>query len=332
MVKLGILSFAHLHAYSYAHCVNLIPEAELSAIWDDDKERGKDASQKYQTNFVEDLDEFLSLPLDGVIITSENVNHKPMAIKSAEAGKWILCEKPLATTIEDAMCMINTCKKVGVGLGVAFPCRFLTPILKAKEYIRSGKLGTILSISCTNNGSYPGGWFGDVKLSGGGAVMDHTVHVADLLRWMLDKEFDSVYCELGNQMHKGILETDDMGCLQLEMEGGIQVSHIASWNRPKSFPTWGDVTMEFIGTKGVLYLDAFNQKLNIYSDFAMKTEWGFWGDNPDLGLIQDFVKSIQEKRDPMSKGIDGLRSVEVTVFAYESYKAGKKVKIKRAKC
>lgn len=331
MIKLGIMSFAHLHAYSYAHCVNSIPDVELTAIWDDDKARGKEASEKYNTKFIENVDDFLSLPIDGVIITSENVNHKPLAVKSAQAGKWVLSEKPLATTIEDALFMIETCKKAGVGLGVAFPCRFLTPILRVKEYLQDGKLGDILAIACTNNGSYPGGWFSNVELSGGGAVMDHTVHVADLLRWMLDKEFDSVYCELGNQVHKGVFETDDMGCLQLEMTGGLQVSHIASWNRPKSFPTWGDVTMEIIGTKGVIYVDAFNQKLNIYSDFAMKTEWGFWGDNPDLALIQDFTKSIQEKRDPMSTGLDGLRSVEVTVFAYESFKAGKRVKIKKAK-
>lgn len=331
MIKLGIMSFAHLHAYSYAHCVNSIPDVELTAIWDDNKARGKEASEKYNTKFVENIDDFLSLPIDGVIITAENVNHKPLAVKSAQAGKWVLSEKPLATTIDDALFMIETCKKAGVGLGVAFPCRFLTPILRVKEYIQEGKLGEILAIACTNNGSYPGGWFSDVNLSGGGAVMDHTVHVADLLRWMLNKEFESVYCELGNQVHKGVFETDDMGCLQLEMERGLQVSHIASWNRPKSFPTWGDVTMEIIGTKGVIYVDAFNQKLNIYSDFVMKTEWGFWGDNPDLALIQNFVKSIQEKREPMSTGLDGLRSVEVTVFAYESFKAGKRVKIKKAK-
>ncbi|HOK08234.1 MAG TPA: Gfo/Idh/MocA family oxidoreductase [Candidatus Hydrogenedens sp.] len=331
MIKVGIMSFAHLHAYSYAHCLCSLPDVELTAIWDDDVERGKDAAQKYNTKFVESMDEFLSLPTDGVVITSENVNHKPMVIKAGEAKKWILCEKPLATTIEDAKMMIKTCREEGVGLGIAFPCKFLAPIIRAKEYIESGKLGTILSISCTNNGFYPGGWFGDISLSGGGATMDHTVHVADILRWITGKEFKSVYCELGNQVHKKTLTTDDIGCLQLEMEGGIQVSHIASWSRPKSFPTWGDVTLEFVGTKGVLYVDAFNQKLNVYSDFAMKTEWAFWGDNPDMGLISDFVKSIQERRDPISTGLDGLRSVEVTVFAYESANTGKRVNIKKEK-
>ncbi|HOV33011.1 MAG TPA: Gfo/Idh/MocA family oxidoreductase [Candidatus Hydrogenedens sp.] len=331
MVKIGIMSFAHLHAYSYAQCLNELPEVEFTAIWDDSPDRGKEASKKFNSKYVADIDKFLSLPLEGVIIPSENAKHKYLAEKAAVAGKWILCEKPLATTIEDATSIIQACKKAGVGLGIAFPCRFIPSIVKAKEYIQSGKLGTLLSISCTNNGTYPGGWFAEKELSGGGAVMDHTVHVVDLLRWMLGKEFNDVYCELGNQVHKGKFDVDDMGCLQMEMDGGIQISHIASWSRPKSFPTWGDVTMEFIGTEGVLYLDAFNQKLNVYSDFAMKTEWSFWGDNSDLIMIQDFVKSIQEKRDPLATGLDGLRAVEVTIFAYESAKIGKKVKIKKSR-
>lgn len=328
MIKIGIMSFAHLHAYSYAHCVNSIPGVELTAVWDDNKERGKDASEKYNTKFIEHLDDFLGLPLDGVIITSENANHKWMVEKCASAKKWILCEKPLATTIEDAISMVNTCRKAGVGLGIAFPCRFIPAIERTRDYVRSGKLGEVLAISCTNNGSYPGGWFSDVRLSGGGATMDHTVHVVDVLRWMFDKEFEWVYCDLGNQVHKGVFDTDDIGVLQLEMEGGIQISHIASWSRPKSFPTWGDVTLEIVGTKGVLYVDAFNQKLNVYSDAVMKAEWAFWGDNPDLALIEDFVNSIKEKRDPLSTGVDGVRSVEITVYAYESAKAQKKIKVK----
>ncbi|MCX8064794.1 MAG: Gfo/Idh/MocA family oxidoreductase [Candidatus Hydrogenedentes bacterium] len=331
MIRIGIMSFAHLHAYSYAHCVNSLPGVELTAIWDDDKNRGKEASEKYNTRFVENLDDFLGLPIDGVIITSENANHKRMVEECASAKKWILCEKPLATTIEDSISMVNTCRREKVGLGIAFPCRFIPAIERARDYIGSGKLGTILAISCTNNGTYPGGWFSEVSLSGGGATMDHTVHVVDVLRWMLNKEFEWVYCDLGNQMHKGVFDTDDIGVLQLEMEDEIQVSHIASWSRPKSFPTWGDVTMEIVGTKGVLYVDAFNQKLNVYSDAVMKAEWAFWGENPDLALIEDFVHSIEEKRDPLSTGVDGVRSVEVTVYAYESAKAQKKVKIKRNK-
>lgn len=326
MAKLGIMSFAHMHAYSYAAAINELAEAELFAIWDDDATRGKAAADQFKAPFMANMDAFLASGLDGVIICSENVKHRAMAEAAAKAGKWILCEKPLATTIEDAQAMIDVCKKSGVGLGTAFPCRYVAPLMAAKEDLDSGRFGTIYAAACTNNGSFPGGWFADEKLSGGGATMDHTVHVVDLLRWMFGKEVTRVYCENGNLIREGI-GTDDVGSLHLEMEGGIKVSHIASWNRAKSFPTWGDVTMEIIAENGVLNVDAFNQKVDVYNDTAMKAEWVCWGDNADLGLVRDFAAACDEKRDPAITGYDGLKAVEVTVAAYKSAKSGEMVSV-----
>ncbi len=151
--------------------------------------------------------------------------------------------------------------------------------------------------------------------------------MADLLRWMLGKEFTSVYCELGNQLHQKTLKTDDLGSLNLEMEGGIQVSHLASWSRPKTFPTWGDVTLEIICEGGVINVDAFNQKLTCFDDNAKRVGWVPWGDNPDLGLIQDFVNAVRDRRDPAVTGVDGLRATEVTEAAYKAFRTGKVVKL-----
>ena len=326
MAKLGIMSFAHMHAYSYAASVKELAETELAAIWDDDPARGKAASDQFGVPFIAGRDAFLASDLDGVIVCSENVKHRSMVEAAAKAGKWVLCEKPLATTIEDARAMIDACKKAGVGLGTAFPCRYVSPLMAAKADLDSGRFGAIYAAACTNNGSFPGGWFADEKLSGGGATMDHTVHVVDLLRWMFGKEITKVYCENGNLIHEGI-GTDDVGSLHFEMEGGIKVSHIASWNRSKSFPTWGDVTMEIIAENGVLNVDAFNQKINVYNDTVMKAEWAPWGDNADLGLVRDFAAACDEKRDPAITGYDGLKAVEVTVAAYKSAKSGAMVSI-----
>lgn len=327
MAKIGILSFAHMHAQSYAACLNALPNAELAGIWDDDAKRGRKMAKDFGTKFTGDLEKFLARDIDGVIICSENVKHRKMVETAAKAGKWILCEKPLATNVADAKAMIAACKKAGVGLGTAFPCRFAPTIMHAREQIRSGAFGKILAIAATNHGQCPFGWFVDEKLSGGGATMDHTVHVADALRWILDKEFTKVYCEKGNMIHKKDFKTDDLGMLNLEMDGGIQVSHIASWSRAKSYPTWGDVTMEFIGSNGVFNLDAFNQKVNVYNDATMRTEWAPYGDNPDLGLVTDFVNACDERIAPSVTGEDGLRATEVTVAAYKSAKSGKMEKI-----
>ncbi|HPO12478.1 MAG TPA: Gfo/Idh/MocA family oxidoreductase [Candidatus Hydrogenedentes bacterium] len=331
MANIGIMSFAHMHAYSYAACLKQLPGCELTAVWDDNIKRGRTAAKQFETKFVANLDAFLDSSLDGVIITSENMKHRPMAERCAAAGKWILCEKPIAPSVADAQAMVQACKKAKVGLGTALPCRFSPPLMEACTQIQTGEFGEIVAASCTNHGQSPGGWFADDALSGGGATMDHTVHVADLLRWILKKEFVSVYCELGNQLHNKEFKTDDVGSLQLEMEGGVQVSHVASWSRAKSFPTWGDVTIEFIGTKGVLWVDAFNQKINVYNDAAMKAEWAYWGGNPDLGLVADFVRAVEERREPTVTGLDGLRATEVTAAAYQAAKTKKRVPIKRTR-
>lgn len=324
MIKLGIMSFAHMHAYSYAASIKHVEGAELAAIWDDDAARGKTDAAQFGTRFISDLNAFLDSDIDGVIVCSENVKHRAMVEAAAHAGKWILCEKPLATSVDDARAMVELCKAKGLGLGTAFPCRFVPPLISVKEDLAKGKYGEILAAACTNNGSFPGGWFADEALSGGGATMDHTVHVVDLLRWMFGREITRVYCENGNLVRPGI-GTDDVGSLHFELEGGIKVSHIASWNRAKSFPTWGDVTMEIIGEKGVVAVDAFNQKLNLYNDEVMKAQWVSWGDNCDLGLVGDFVASIRERRDPAASGYDGLKAVEVTVAAYRSARSKRAV-------
>ncbi|MCP4641313.1 MAG: Gfo/Idh/MocA family oxidoreductase [bacterium] len=326
MAKMGIMSFAHMHAYSYAACLKELPEADFTAVWDDDLARGKKAAGDLGVEFIESLDDFLATDVEGVVVTSENVKHREMVEKAAAAKKWVLCEKPLATTVADCQAMIDACKSAGVGLGTAFPCRYLQPFIGLKQQLDNGDLGAIYAASCTNNGRFPGGWFAQMDLAGGGATMDHTVHVADLLRWLLGKEFTKVYCENGKVMGRDT-DLDDCGVLQLEMEGGVKIAHVASWNRAASFPTWGDVTMELIGEKGVTSIDAFNQKINVYNDETMKAEWAYWGDTPDMGLVRDFVKAVDTKGEPPITGEDGLRALAVTAAAYESAKTGKAVAI-----
>jgi len=325
MVNLGIVSFAHLHAFSYAAAMNALPGVAFAGIWDAKAARGKRAAKDYKTKFYASLDKLFE-QCDGVIVCSENAKHRQHVEAAAKAGKWVLCEKPLATTVADAKAMIAACKKASVGLGTAFPCRFIQPLADAKRRVDAGELGKLFMANCTNNGSYPGEWFGQEALSGGGATMDHTVHVADLLRWLTGKEITKVYCETGKLIHTK-LNTDDMGVMHFEMQGGLKVSHIASWNRPEAFPTWGDVTMELVGEKGVLNVDAFAQKLDVYSEKTKKMTHAGWGDNADLLLVRDFVEAVRDKRQPAVTGEDGLRAVEVTTAAYTSAKKGKMVPV-----
>lgn len=102
----------------------------------------------------------------------------------------------------------------------------------------------------------------------------------------------------------------------MEFDNGMFATLDCSWSRNKDYPTWGDVTLEIIGTKGTLSVDAFAQKLDVYSSEGVK--WNFWGDDMDEGLIENFIQAVKENKDPFITGEDGLRALEVAMAAYHS--------------
>jgi predicted dehydrogenase len=113
-MKIGMISFAHHHAYSYADSLMSLPNVEISGIYDPDKVRGVKASETYQTIYYETLEDLLESDCEAVIICSENSFHKEEVLLSAKAKKHILCEKPIATNVEDGKEMIEACKEAGV--------------------------------------------------------------------------------------------------------------------------------------------------------------------------------------------------------------------------
>jgi myo-inositol 2-dehydrogenase / D-chiro-inositol 1-dehydrogenase len=325
IVKIGMMSFAHGHAYGYAGALKQIPNAEIVGIADEDKERGLAASKTYETTCFGSYAELLKQDIDAVIVCSENVNHKDLTVMAAEAKKHVMCEKPLAASIKDGRAMIAACKKNGVELQTAFPCRYSPAIIQARDGIRAGGIGNVFAIKATNQGSCPGGWFTDLSLSGGGAVIDHTVHVADLILWTLDAEVTEVYAEISNlMMHKNF---DDTGVLTLKLDNGVFATLDSSWSRPPSYPYWGNVKLAITGTEGQYNVDQFNQIINVYNDRKMRHYWEHWGDNFDLGLCRGFVDAIANGTPVPITGEDGLAAASVALAAYESAKTGKPVKV-----
>lgn len=315
-MKLGIVSFAHMHAYSYADILMELPSVELRAIYDDQVERGQAAARKYETTYYDQYDQFLAQDLDAVIICSENNRHKEHVLQAARAKKHILCEKPIATNIQDAHEMIKQCDQEGVIFQIAYPVRFSTPIRQLKEKIDRGYFGDILAFRTTNRGQRPTGWFLDQEQAGGGAVLDHTVHMVDIMRWFLKEEVVEVTA-LVDQHRKSSI--DDVGLLTLEFSNGTIASHDASWSRLDQYPTWGDVTIEVIGTKRSEKVDAFKEHFTLYqAKSSQAVEQVFFGNDMNYGLINDFIMTVRTGRQASITGYDGLKSLEVALAAYES--------------
>lgn len=315
MVKIGILSAAHMHVGSYAHQIQLLPNVELVGLWDDNVARREQQASAYGCPALDTVDAVLDR-CEAVVICSENVHHKALTERAARAGKQVLCEKPLATTPDDAKAMVDTCAAAGVQLMTAFPCRFSPAFTQLKATVENGDIGDILAVRGTNRGRCPGGWFVQKELSGGGAVMDHTVHVTDLLRSLLGSECATVFCESDN----GLLHSDfdDTGFLQLTFDSGVFATLDASWSRPKTFPTWGDVTMSVVGTKGIIEMDMFGQESILFSDIKGNVSYLGWGPDIDEGLVTAFIRSVESGEPVPVTGIDGLRAVEVVEAAYQS--------------
>ncbi|TBL79010.1 Gfo/Idh/MocA family protein [Paenibacillus thalictri] len=324
-LKIGMISFAHLHAVSYLQALAQRSDVELTGIADENKERVEPYIRQYGLPYYADYRELLAGDADAVIISSENARHAELTIAAAKRQKHVLCEKPLGLSKDEMRQMIAACEENGVQLMTSFPNRYIPMVVEAKQAIERGEIGRVVAVKATNKGEMIGGWFNDRTLSGGGAVIDHTVHVMDLLNWILRSQALEVYAESGSLFHGA--DIDDAGMVHVKFANGVIAALDASWSRTHPFPYKRDLTMEVIGTDGVISFDYFAQINEIYSATTDHAEWSYWGDNKDELLIDDFISCIRENRPVAITGEDGYNSTVIALAAYESIRLKKPVRL-----
>jgi predicted dehydrogenase len=327
LVRIGFLGVAHLHSVSYANSLLALAGVEVVGIWDRSENLAADWSARLGVRHFASVESLLAEGLDAVVVCSENIAHRPLVEQAAGRVKAILCEKPIATTMEDAHAMIACCRAANTRLQIAFPVRFAPSVVELKRQLDAGLLGEILTLNCTNHGSMPGGWFIDPALAGGGAVLDHTVHVIDVLRWLWRVEVTEVYAEIGDSLLHPDLGIDDAGLLSFTLSNGVYGTLDTSWSRPSSYPIWGDVKLEILGERGVVYADTLHQYVTVASNAAGKTQWAGYGSDMDRGLIADFIDMVRSGRHPSITGEDGLAAMEVALAAYASAHSRQPVKL-----
>ncbi|MCS6825867.1 MAG: Gfo/Idh/MocA family oxidoreductase [Caldilinea sp.] len=324
-VRIGFLGVAHMHSVSYASNLRKMAGVEVVGMWDRSPTLAAEWSKRLGVRRYERAEQLLDVEPDAVIVCSENALHRPMVELAVDRVHAILCEKPIAATLADAQAMIDRCAAAGARLQIAFPVRFAPSIQELKRRLDADELGQVFAVNCTNHGSMPGGWFIDPELAGGGAVIDHTVHVIDLLRWFWNAEVTEVYAEVGDSLLHPGLGIDDAGLLSFTLSNGVYGSLDTSWSRPPSYPVWGDVKIEVVGERGVIYLDALHQYVTVASNATGKTQWVSYGSDIDRGLMVDFVDMVRSERTPSITGEDGLAALAVALAAYESARRGEPV-------
>ncbi len=329
-VRIGILSAEHVHAPTYISLLTSMPGAELVGVWDDDRQRAAAAAEPVATRVFDDLDELLER-IDGVVIAAANSRHRRLAEIAAGAGVHVLCEKPLATSVEDARAIVDACARAGVRLMTAFPVRWNPAARALESAVRTGVLGMPVFLEGVNTGTMPdihAAWFVDPVLSGGGAVTDHVVHLADLFRWILRSEVVEVYAVANRILQGRFAGVETGGLVSMRFASGVSATIDCSWSKPRSYPTWGGLSVQAVGTGGAFGIDAFRQRLAVYGTRETGISWRAWGPDADRGMLTEFLSAVRNDREPAVTGVDGLRAVEIVDAAYRSIAAGVPVSLR----
>jgi predicted dehydrogenase len=332
-MKIGILSFAHHHGEAYLANLRRMEGVELLGVADDDAMRGQRIAAENQAYYFHSYEDLLEASPDGVIICTENNRHRSLVEMAASRGVHVLCEKPLATTLEDARAIVDACDKAGVILMTAFPLRFSAPLLEIKARLDHGDFGDVYCFNATNQGELPTkyrSWFVDPELAGGGAIMDHTVHLVDIMRWFTGSEVETMYARSNRIFHAEEVEVETGALEMLTFQNGAFATIDASWSRPQYWPTWGGLGFEMVTWRGAVIVDAFRQNLNVYRHEWQSSRWLPWGSDANHAMVGEFIAAIQDNRPPRVTGVDGLRAVEATLAAYESVRTGQAVQVRSA--
>ncbi|SMB81722.1 Gfo/Idh/MocA family protein [Deinococcus hopiensis] len=329
-MKVGILSFAHVHAEHYAALLEGMPDVEFSGFWDDGPavQRPVTAAQAFPTP-----EALLSSGIEAVIICSETSRHLEFVTLAAQAGIHVLCEKPIAIHAHEALAMEKVCREHDVTFMTAFPMRFDVSTGNVRQAVLSGDLGEVLGVNGINHSENPSGhraWFADPSLSGGGALMDHVVHLADLLRWTFESEVAEVYARVRWTEGSGAggTQLDTAGLLLLTLENGVQASIDCSWSRPETYPRWGHLKMDVVGEHGFMVVDAFADHLTTYTlSPSQPVQWPGYGTDPNKAMLQSFVDAVRTGAAPSVSWKDGFEALKVVLAAYESDRLGHPVRL-----
>jgi len=316
------MSFAHLHAEGYIGNLRSIPGTQFVGFSDTDAERGQHFAQVFDATCYNTHEALLAEGLDAVLICSENANHRQLVEMAAEAGVHVLCEKPIEVTLADAEAMRDVCERHNVKFMTAFPMRFAPEAQQVKATLDRGDLGQVYAVNGINHSKIPRehrAWFAQKALAGGGAVMDHTVHLTDIYRWFFGCDVVSVYAEIDNLFYPGEVDVDTAGIVTLEMANGVFATIDCSWSRPLSYPRWGHFKLDIVGSDGFVTLDNLAQYLTLYSpQTPQHPTWLNYGPDPNQAMINEFVAAIREDRTPAVTWRDGYEALRVALACFES--------------
>jgi 1,5-anhydro-D-fructose reductase (1,5-anhydro-D-mannitol-forming) len=323
-----------------APAIAATPEAELLAVYSRDRDRAEAFAQQHGAKAAYDsIETLLQDPrVAAVFVCSPNALHASHTLQAARAGKHVFTEKPMATTLSDAVAMVRGCREHGVQLGVGFHLRQHPANITAQRLIAQGVLGTI----ALAQGQWGFGvrgqvtpppraglrqWWDDAELMGGASTMMGTgIHVVDLLRFLLAQEVTEVTALTDGQTPRQPLE--QLVAMTLRFANGPLATVCCGRRLPDSrndlniYGSHGRISglgTLAEGRQGAL--EVVSETLTTSETYAADLIANYTDE------IVDFQRAINTNQEPAATGIDGLRVVQVTLAMIESARQGRTVKI-----
>ncbi len=339
IVKIAVIGCGSIAQHRHLPEYSMNENVEIVAVCDVVEERAHKVASKYGVIAYTSYEELLADPeVDAVSVCTPNYLHAPISIAALEAGKHVLCEKPMATSMQEAMNMIEAAKKSNKKLMIGHNQRFVASHQKARQMIEDGELGKIYSFRTAFGHGGPEGWsvdgndswFFKKKEAFIGAMGDLGVHKTDLLRFLLGEEF----VEVGSFIETSAKENadvDDTAVCILRTESGIIGTLAASW----SYVSKEDNSTIIYGEKAILRLEddpVANVIIQYKNGEVVKCELGGIQTNEDGGqtnshVIPQFVNSIVTDTTSPVSGEEGMKSLQVILAALESKETKKIISI-----
>lgn len=341
-VKVGIIGSqfeADIHAWS----IGVVPDAaEVVAVASPTPGHATELARRYGIPrvFTDYKEMLLEDDIEMVTITAPNYLHAQMTIDIANAGKHVVCEKPLCMTLEEADEMIDTCRKKGVLLLYAEELFFTPKYVKAKEMADQGAFGKVYMVKQSEKHFGPHApWFWDVEKSGGGVFMDMGCHGIAFCYWFLDRpQIKNVYCQMNTYVHSDKTKGEDNSVCIIEFAGGAVGLIEDSWARRGGM----EDRIEVYGEGGVTYADLhMGNALPTYSEtgygYAVEKApstkgWTYpvFDELWNYGFPQEmrhFARCVRGKEEPLATGEDGRIVQEVLCAGYQSAGTGRRIEL-----
>ena len=334
IVGAGVIAKVH------AEAIRQHPGAELAAVSDRTLAKAQRLAGEYGADAYDDYREMLKRPdIDVVCVCTPSGKHAEVAVAAAEAGKHVLCEKPLEIRPDRMSEMIEACRKHGVKLGCVFQRRLMPAVEITRRALREGRLGRLVMANAYlkyyRSQEYydSGGWRGTRELDGGGCLMNQGVHGIDLIMHLAG-EVESVFAYTGTLARN--IEVEDTAVIALKFKNGaygvIQGATSVYPGQETRFELHGDRgTIEFgdTGFKKWTFMGVEEPLPEVEDTLGLASTMSSQqlAVNGHLFYVGDIIDAIRHDREPLVNGEEARKPVDLVLAIYESARTGREVRL-----